>query len=153
MSRAPQTQAAPPSFRRSLPSSPSAWPRRRVGRHSPRRRPPTAPTPATGIAASGPGRRRRRAKPRVLTLAGQTAWVPPDGSVQLDLSLAGAPDGLEVEVLVHRAVTSRTALTQSLEGRSLGAVEGRLSFPAPDLATDGAGRRVLLVGVQGPGIC
>ena len=109
-----------------------------------------APTPATGIAASGPGAA-AAPKPRVLTLAGQTAWVPPDGSVQLNLSLAGAPDGLEVAVLVHRAVTSRTALTQSLDGRSLGAVEGRLSFPAADLATDAAGQRVLLVGVQGPG--
>jgi hypothetical protein len=109
-----------------------------------------APTPGTGVAASGPGAAVAAPKPRVLTLAGQTAWAPPDENVQLNLSLAGAPDGLEVQVLVHRAVTSRTALTQSLEGRSLGPVEGRLSFAAPDLATDGTGQRVLLVGVQGP---
>jgi hypothetical protein len=109
------------------------------------------PTPATGVAASGPGAAAAAPKPRVLTLAGQTAWAPPDGNVQLNLSLAGAPEGLEVQVHVHRAITSRTALTQSLEGRSLGAVEGRLSFAAPDLATDPAGQRVLLVGVQGPG--
>ncbi|HEV7865967.1 MAG TPA: DUF6049 family protein, partial [Acidimicrobiia bacterium] len=74
----------------------------------------------------------------------------PGENVQLDLALEGAPEGLEVQVLVHRAVTSRTALSQSLDGRSLGAVEGRLSVPAPDLTVNDAGRRVLLVGVQSP---
>ena len=115
--------------------------------------PPTpapAPGPASGAAAPT-GAAAVAPRPHVLTLAAQTPWAPPDERVQLDLALATPADGLEVHVLVHRAVTSRTALTQSLDGRSLGAVEGRLTFPATDLAIDAGGRRVLLVGVQGPG--
>lgn len=107
--------------------------------------PEAAPNPApTSPAAAAP-------KPRVLTLAAQTPWVPPDGNFQLNLSLTGAAEGLEVQVLVHRAVNSRTALAQNLEGRALGAVEGWLSFAAPDLATTENGQRVVLIGVQGPG--
>jgi len=55
-----------------------------------------------------------------------------------------------MQVLVHRAVTSRTALGQSLDGHVLGSVEGRLSVAAPDLAPGDAGHRVLSIGVQGP---
>jgi hypothetical protein len=111
--------------------------------------PSPAPT-APAAAASGPTAA-PAPKPKVMTLAAQTPWVPPDGTFQLNLSLAGAADGLGVQILVHRAVTTRTALTQNLEGRSLGAVEGRLSFAAPDLAVTDNGQRVVLVGVQGPG--
>ncbi|HEV7862331.1 MAG TPA: hypothetical protein VGR20_06510, partial [Acidimicrobiia bacterium] len=44
--------------------------------------PAPAPTPATGAAA--PTDVAAAPKPHVLTLAGQTAWVPPGENVQLD---------------------------------------------------------------------
>ncbi len=101
------------------------------------------PAPAVGAPAAAPP-----SKPRLLTLAGQSPFARPDESVQLSLGLAGAADGLEVHVVVHRAVSSRTEFTQSLAGRALGAVEGRLSVAVP--APNEAGQRVLSVGVQGP---
>jgi hypothetical protein len=55
-----------------------------------------------------------------------------------------------VQVQVHRAVTSRTALGQTLEGRGLGGLEGRLEVPAPDLVAGESGVRDLRIGVQGP---
>jgi len=91
------------------------------------------------------------AKPHPLTLAAQSAWEPPDANFTLELALEGPADGLGVSVVVHRAVTSRTALTQSLTGRALGAVEARLTVPATDLTANAAGNRVLLLGVQGTG--
>ncbi|MCA1845004.1 MAG: hypothetical protein LC792_17785, partial [Actinobacteria bacterium] len=118
--------------------------------------------PSGGAAASAPGAAAPAGaadaapaaaaapKPRVLTLAGQTPFARPDEVMQLALDLAGSPIGLEVQAVVHRAVTSRTEFTQSLGGKVLGAVEGRLSVPAPDLTTKENGQRVLSVGVQGP---
>lgn len=113
---------------------------------------PTVPAvaAASGPAAPSPGGAAAASKPRAFTLAAQTPWVPPDGTFQLNLALRSAADGLDVVVLVHRAVTSRTALAQALEGRSLGAVEGRLSFGAADLPATESGQRVALIGVQGP---
>jgi Family of unknown function (DUF6049) len=109
-------------------------------------------TPASGAAAS-PGAEPAPAaapKPRIATLAGQTPFARPDETMQLSLDLAGPPDGLEVQVLVHRAVTSRTEFTQTQGGRGLGGVEGRLSAAVPDLTQNAAGQRVVAVGVQGP---
>jgi len=110
------------------------------------------PTPASGAAAP-PGAEPAPAaapKPRVITLAGQTAFARPDETMQLSFDLAGPPDGLEVQVSVHRAVTSRTEFAQAQNGRGLGGVEGRISVPATGLAQNAAGQRVLTVGVQGP---
>ena len=110
------------------------------------------PPPASG-AAAGPGAEPAPApapKPRIITLVGQTAFARPDEAMQLTFDLAGPPDGLEIQVLVHRAVTSRTEFTQAQNGRGLGGVEGRLSVPVPNLEQNSAGQRVLTVGVQGP---
>jgi len=108
---------------------------------------PAGPSPAaasTPAAAPAP-------KPHLLTLAGQTpAWLPPDETMRLALTLPSASDRLDVQVVVHRAVTSRGELSQSLDGRALGAVEGRQSLAATDLPTNDAGQRVFTVGVQGP---
>ena len=105
---------------------------------------PAAPAPSVPLVAPAP-------KPRVLTLAGQTPFARPDETLQLALGLAaGAADRHEVQVVVHRAVTSRTEFTQSLAGKALGAVDGRLSLRATDLATNDAGQRVMTIGVQGP---
>lgn len=105
---------------------------------------PSAPAPGVPAAAPAP-------RPRVVTLAGQTPFARPDESVQLALDIAaGATDGHDVEIVVHRAITSRTEFTQSMAGKLLGAVEGRLSLPVTALATNEAGQRVMAVGVQGP---
>jgi hypothetical protein len=119
--------------------------------------PPEWQSPATGgaapatPAAANPGPAAAPApKPRLITLAGQTAFARPDEGLQLSFDLAGAADGLEVAVFVHRAVTSRTEFTQNLAGRGLGAVEGRLSQPVTDLATTETGQRLVALGVQGP---
>jgi hypothetical protein len=108
--------------------------------------------PASGAAAT-PGAEPAPAvtpKPRLLTLAGQSPFARPDEAMQLNLHLVGPPDGLEVQLLVHRAVTSRTEFAQNQSGRALGAVEGRLSAAVPDLAQDANGQRIIAVGVQGP---
>jgi hypothetical protein len=110
-----------------------------------------APPPGPGPVADGAGPAAAPApKPRVLSLAGQSPYARPDEVVQLALDVAGPPDGLDVEVLVHRPVTSRSELTQTLGGRSLGPVEGRISAPLSDQATNDAGQRVVVLGVQGP---
>lgn len=109
------------------------------------------PAPATDAAAPGAEPAPAVApKPRLITLAGQSPFARPDESMQLSLDVAGSPDGLEVQVLVHRAVTSRTEFTQTQGGRGLGAVEGRLAAAVADLPPNGAGQRVITVAVQGP---
>ena len=105
------------------------------------------PAPAIPAAAPAPP---PPPPPRILTLAGQSAFARPDEAVQLTLNLTEPPDGLTVQVLVHRPVTSRTEFAQALAGRGLGQVEGRLSLAATDVATDAIGRRVVTLGVQGP---
>jgi hypothetical protein len=119
--------------------------------------PPEPRSPATGgaapatPAAATPGPAAAPApKPRLITLAGQTPFARPDEGLQLAFDLAGPANGLDVAVIVHRAVTSRTEFNQNLVGRGFGAVEGRLSQPATDLATNESGQRVVALGVQGP---
>ena len=111
----------------------------------------SVPAPAPGAAAAGADPVPAAApKPRVVTLAGQTPFARPDESLQISLNLAGPPDGLEMQVVVHRAVTSRTEFTQGMGGRGLGAVEGRVVAAVPDLPQNENGQRVVTVGVQGP---
>jgi len=106
------------------------------------------PTPDDGAAAAATAA--SAPKPRILALAGQSPWSAPDGNVELRLNVAAPPDGLELQVVVHRAVTSRTELGQTLAGRALGSVEGRLSAPVPGLSATDSGQRLLTLGVQGP---
>jgi hypothetical protein len=115
--------------------------------------PSLRPVSAAETGAAGTGAEPAPAispKPRLLTLAGQSPFARPDESMQLNLDVAGAPDRLDVQVLVHRAVTSRSEFNQTQGGRGLGAVEGRLSAAVLDLPENGAGQRVITVGVQGP---
>ena len=107
---------------------------------------PPAPPPTGTAAANGAP----TPKPHVLTLASQTPWAGPDGDLHLGLALDGPADGLTVTVQVHRAVTSRTALSQNLDGRALGGLEGRHEVPALDLVANETGVRDLRLGVQGP---
>jgi hypothetical protein len=104
---------------------------------------PAAPAPRPTVAPAP--------KPRMLTLAGQTPFARPDETLQFAFDLAdGAADGLDIGVVVHRAVTSRTEFTQSLAGKALGTVEGRMSVRVTDLVANDAGQRVMTVGVHGP---
>jgi len=90
-------------------------------------------------------------KPRMLTLAGQTPFARPDETLQLAFDLAaGTADDHDIQIVVHRAVTSRTEFNQSLAGKALGTVEGRLSVRATDLMVNDAGQRLMTLGVQGP---
>jgi len=88
-----------------------------------------AATPAAVGPAAAPAAPAPVPKPHVATLARQTPWAAPDGDLHLGLAVTGPADGLTVQIQVHRAVISRSALAQSLEGRSLGGVEGRLEAP------------------------
>jgi len=109
-----------------------------------------AATPAAVGPAAAPPAPAPAPKPHVATLARQTPWAAPDGDLHLGLAVTGPADGLTVQIQVHRAVISRSALTPSLEGRSLGGVEGRLEAPVSGLGADGSGVRDLRLGVQGP---
>jgi hypothetical protein len=110
---------------------------------------PPGPPPGAPAAAAAPTPA-PAPKPRVITLIGQTPFARPDEGLQLSFDLAGTPDGLEAQVVVHRPVTSRTEFNQNLAGRALGTVEGRLSQPVTDLVANEAGHRTLVLGVQGP---
>jgi hypothetical protein len=74
----------------------------------------------------------------VLRLASQTPWLQPDGTWELRLQVAGVPDpsAVEVRVIVHRRVSSRSQFDLTLEGKSLGstvrATTARLSDWPPD---------------------
>lgn len=88
--------------------------------------------------------------PGAMTLVAQAAWVPPDGTAVLELRFSDPVESLEVQVTAHRAVTSRSAFAQTMEGKRLGAVEGRLNTPVDSLPLDGDGDRLLVIGIQGP---
>jgi hypothetical protein len=111
---------------------------------------PPAPGPAASGGAAPAPAAAPAPKPRIMSLADQTPFARPDESLRLSFDLTGPVDGLDLQVVVHRAVTSRTEFTQSLNGRGLGGVEGRLSQPVTDLDTTGPGHRTLALGVQGP---
>ncbi|MGH8973020.1 MAG: DUF6049 family protein, partial [Acidimicrobiia bacterium] len=73
-----------------------------------------------------------------------------DGTATLELRLRGPLEGLDVDVTVHRPVTSRSAFTPAMAGDRLGVAEGRLTIPAASLPPDVDGDLILAVGVQGP---
>lgn len=85
-----------------------------------------------------------------VALVHQPPWVPPDGTAVLELRLRGPVEGLDVDVTVHRPVTSRTAFTPAMDGEKLGVAEGTLTIPAASLPPDPDGDLLLAVGVQGP---
>lgn len=67
-----------------------------------------------GAAAAQPAGR--------IALAGQTAWVRPDGPFQLRIDVDGVAPGaeLEVAVTVHRAVRNRSQFQRTIDGDLLG---------------------------------
>lgn len=99
----------------------------------------------------GPTAARAAAAETTVALVQQPPWVPPDGTAVLELRLRGPVEGLDVDVTVHRPVTSRSAFTPAMAGERLGVAEGRLTVPATSLPPDADGDLLLAVGVQGPG--
>jgi hypothetical protein len=91
----------------------------------------------------------RPAGETTVALVHQPPWVPPDGTAVLELRLRGPVEGLDVDVTVHRPVTSRSAFTPAMDGEKLGVAEGRLTIPASSLPPDPDGDLLLAVGVQG----
>jgi hypothetical protein len=57
-----------------------------------------------------------------LTLASQTPWVRGDApfGIRLDVDAVRSPQDLDLDVTVHRAVTSRSQFVRTLDGESLG---------------------------------
>ncbi|HEY3239238.1 MAG TPA: hypothetical protein VGL92_06740, partial [Acidimicrobiia bacterium] len=104
-----------------------------------------APTPRLAVSAGSAA-----AVETTVALVHQPPWVPPDGTAVLELRLRGPVEGLDVDVTVHRPVTSRSAFTPAMSGERLGVAEGRLTIPAASLPPDPDGDLLLAVGVQGP---
>ena len=110
---------------------------------------PVRPPDAHAQAAPPPAAAGRAAP--VMTLASQTPWATPESSAVLELHFRARVPGYSVRMTVRRAVVSRTAFTQSLAGRALGAAEGRIEIPVAELPEGAPGNRLLAVGIQGPG--
>jgi hypothetical protein len=105
---------------------------------------------AAGIMPGAAADPRAAAGETTVALVHQPPWVPPDSTATLELRLRGPVEGLDVDVTVHRPVTSRSAFTPAMAGERLGVAEGRLTVPAASLPPDADGDLILAVGVQGP---
>jgi hypothetical protein len=77
-----------------------------------------------------------------LTLLDQSPWVGPDGNFDLRLRVDGAPAGSQISLQVYRAITSRTAFAQSVDGQNVGSalrpLPPVLPLDALPRATDGS---------------
>ncbi|MDP1819416.1 MAG: DUF6049 family protein [Acidimicrobiales bacterium] len=73
---------------------------------------------AVGIASAPEAPGQERADVEVV-LVGQTATVEAGGTFDLEVTVAGAPTGADLRVVVHDRIRSRSELTTSEEGRSL----------------------------------
>lgn len=76
-----------------------------------------------------------------LALASQTAWVGESGvfTMRLDVTRVRRPQQLELAVVVHRAVTSRSQFARTIDGALLGGVVERRVLPFSTLRFDAAG--------------
>ncbi|MGH9037689.1 MAG: DUF6049 family protein, partial [Acidimicrobiia bacterium] len=103
-----------------------------------------APTPRLAVPAGA------AASETTVALIHQPPWVPPDDTAVLELRVRGPVEGIDVDVTVHRPVTSRSAFTPAMDGEKLGVAEGRFTIPATSLPPDSDGDLRLAVGIQGP---
>ncbi|HVM52379.1 MAG TPA: DUF6049 family protein [Acidimicrobiales bacterium] len=76
-----------------------------------------------------------------LALASQTAWVGESGvfTMRLDVTRVRRPQQLELAVVVHRAVTSRSQFARTIDGALLRGVVERRVLPFSTLRFDAAG--------------
>jgi hypothetical protein len=79
-----------------------------------------------------------------ITLASQPATTPLGGDLPIDLRIDGDPAGLDVRVVVRRAVTSRDGFEQSIMGEDLGGVVGTTQVPVATLPATPGGRLLTL---------
>jgi hypothetical protein len=82
-----------------------------------------------------------------LTLASQTPWVRGDApfGFRLDVDAVRAPQDLGLDVVVHRAVTSRSQFARTIEGESLGAAVHTDHYAFQSLRFDAGGAISLTV--------
>ena len=90
-------------------------------------------TPAPASAQSTPSAR--------LALASQTAWVRESGlfTLRLDVDAVRSPQRIELEVVVHRAVRSRSQFARTMDGELLGGTVHRDRVPLRSLRFDSGG--------------
>jgi len=86
-----------------------------------------------------------------ITLTGQNAWTALGGNVGLGLRVQGAVPGLTLSVVARQAVTSRDEFERTTRDENLGSVLDQVLLPLDALAPDGAGERLLTLGLEAPG--
>lgn len=80
-----------------------------------------------------------------LGLSSATAWVATSGSFDLHLRVTGVgdPTSVDVALMVHPKVTSRSQFAQTVDGRLLGRPVKQVTFVLADLPVDAHGDRVV----------
>jgi len=102
-------------------------------------------------AATAHAPRATAAAPAGIELASQPAWSALGGTTTLGLDVEGDPAGLDLRVLLHRAVNSRIGFDETVSGRRLGTVVDGTTLPVDGLPLDGDRRRLdLAVGAPAP---
>jgi len=105
------------------------------------------PAPAEPARADGPP-----GGPPTIALAGlDRAWVPVGGAFTLRLDVQAADPALEIALVAHQAITSRSSFEETLQGNDLGSVLGPVSAPLAAVPRDSDGAAVLAIGLQGNG--
>ncbi len=84
-----------------------------------------------------------------ITLASQPASTPLGGDLPLGLRIDGDPQGLDVRVVIHRAISSRGGFDRTVMGNDLGGTISTIQVPAATLPVTVTGR-VLTIGLQSP---
>jgi hypothetical protein len=102
----------------------------------------------TGIGSTGAAGASAAASPSGrVTLAQQTPWVGPGQSFQLRLAISSAipRDDLSVAVTVFDRLTSRSAFSQTLQGRDVGVLRGFPPAPVSALPSGPAGDVIVTI--------
>ncbi|MBV8982292.1 MAG: hypothetical protein JO086_15425, partial [Acidimicrobiia bacterium] len=89
-----------------------------------------------------------------ITLTSQSPWVQPGGEFRLGLHVDGVKDPGSVELVLntYARLTSRSAFSQTLQERAVGALLDVTSTPLTDLNVDPAGNFSLILPLQDPGL-
>lgn len=88
-----------------------------------------------------------------VSLVHQTPWIAPGGDAMFHLSLnkTGSTSALDIGLTVHQSISSRSQLTSTFDGRSLGTVLARVpSVPVESLRVDTSGNQIITIPTQHP---
>lgn len=99
-------------------------------------------TPVRVAGGAVPADRRTVDGGRRLELVSQPAWTALGTTTALDLEVEGDPAGLDLRVLLHRAINSRIGFDQTVSGRRLGTVIDSSTLPVDGLPLSGGLRRL-----------